>query len=124
MSGQPTTNEPPVQDIYRCLEQIIDPCSASSASPMNLVEMGLIREVSIDVIGVVTVQLRLTAPSCFMVGTMTKQAKQLIGRLPGVREVTVISDAGLEWTPDLIAPETAERRRRQLAARPTAAQRS
>jgi metal-sulfur cluster biosynthetic enzyme len=106
--------------ITSCLEQIVDPCSAASASPMNVVEMGLIRDVQVSPDGAVLVALRLTAPSCFMVGYMTKEAKRLIGALDGVSSVEVRSDAGLDWTPELIAPEAAARRRRRLRDLPTA----
>lgn len=81
---------------------------------MNLVEMGLIRDVKVDDEGSVSVYLRLTAPSCFMVGYMAKEAKRLIGALQGVSSVEVRSDAGLDWTPELIAPEAAARRGSQL----------
>ncbi len=106
--------------VYECLAQIHDPCSVASASPMNLVEMGLIRAVEIDADGAVTVSLRLTSPSCFMVGYMAKEANRLIGALPGVSAVEVVPDEGLDWTPAEIAPATAARRRRQVAAQRSA----
>ncbi len=105
--------------ITGCLEQIVDPCSAASASPMNLVEMGLIREISYDA-GRVDVDLRLTSPSCLMVAFMTKEARRLIGQLPEVSQVEVHADAGLDWTPGDIDPAAADRRRRQLAELPMA----
>jgi metal-sulfur cluster biosynthetic enzyme len=100
--------------IIACLEQIIDPCSAASASPMNLVEMGLIRGVEIDEDGAVSVALRLTSPACFMVGHIALEAKRLIGALPGVTSVEVIPDHGLDWSPADIKPATAARRRQQV----------
>jgi metal-sulfur cluster biosynthetic enzyme len=106
--------------IYSCLAEIVDPCSAASASPMNLVEMGLIREVRISDAGVVDVDMRLTSPSCFMIGYMTKEARRLITGLPEVSSVEVHADTGLDWTPDNIDPQTAARRRRRLAELPMA----
>lgn len=103
--------------IMACLEQITDPCSAASASPMNLVEMGLIRSVEIDEDGAVSIALRLTSPACFMVGHMAEEAKRLIGPLPGVTAVELIPDAGLDWSPADIKAPAAGRRRRRVAER-------
>lgn len=106
--------------ITGCLERIIDPCSAASASPMNLVEMGLIRELRIDDDGRVDIDLRLTSPSCLMVAFMTKEARRLVSELPEVSRVEVHADAGLDWTPGDIHPRAAARRRRRLAELPMA----
>lgn len=104
------------------LEQIIDPCSAASASPMNLVEMGLIREIRMDDAGRVDVDLKLTSPACYMVAFMTKEARRLISELPEVTQVEVHADAGLDWLPSDIHPAAAARRRRQLREMPMAAE--
>ncbi|HET6509064.1 MAG TPA: iron-sulfur cluster assembly protein [Baekduia sp.] len=104
--------------IYGCLEQIVDPCSAATVSPMNLVEMGLIKDVRIsEGADRVDVDLRLSSPQCLMVAYMTKEARRLILELPGVEQVEVHSDAGLDWSPDDIHPRARARRRRLLAAR-------
>jgi metal-sulfur cluster biosynthetic enzyme len=100
--------------VYAELEKIIDPCSAASVAPMNLVEMGLIAGVEISPEGDVDVRLRLTTPSCQMVIYMAKETIRLVSDLPGVREVRVHPDAGVDWDPSLIAPQAAERRRYRL----------
>jgi metal-sulfur cluster biosynthetic enzyme len=106
--------------ITAALAEIVDPCSAASASPMNLVEMGLIREVRMDDAGHVDVDLKLTSPACYMVAFMTKEARERVGALPEVTSVDVHADEGLDWAPSDIHPAAAARRRRQLAARPLA----
>jgi metal-sulfur cluster biosynthetic enzyme len=100
--------------VYAELDKIIDPCSSASVTPMGLVEMGLIRTVEISDNGAVDVFLRLTSPTCQMVIYMAKETIRLVSDLPMVTAVQVHPDEGLDWDPDLIAPEVAARRRRRL----------
>jgi metal-sulfur cluster biosynthetic enzyme len=53
----------PEQEIWAALARIIDPCSRFNGTCLDLVEMGLVREVLIDG-GTVHVRLLLTDPSC------------------------------------------------------------
>ncbi|NKQ56148.1 DUF59 domain-containing protein [Amycolatopsis sp. K13G38] len=104
------------------LREIIDPCSVGSANPMNIVEMGLVKGIDVED-GHVRVQLCLTSPTCMMLEHFVAEARRLLDPLPGVTEVEVLGDAGLEWTPDRI-DENARRRRRLhlelLMSRPAA----
>lgn len=108
-------------EILRRLDGIHDPCSVASGVPMGLTEMGLVGSVDIgengDAIDVV-VNLRLTAPFCHMIPFMQSETIREVSALPGVRSVRVTGDAGLDWTPDLIAPQAQERRRRLLPLTP------
>lgn len=103
------------EQVTECLRQIVDPCSASSATPMNLVEMGLVREIRQSDDGArVDIDLRLTSPQCLMIAYMTKEARRLVTALPGVEQVEVHADAGLDWAPSMISDEAQARRRLQL----------
>ncbi len=106
---------PSREEVLACLDKVMDPCSAASASPMSIVEMGLIRDLQIGDDGRILVGLRLTSPSCYMVSYMATHARQYIGALAGVSHVEVEADAGLDWDPSMIAPAAAERRRAALS---------
>jgi metal-sulfur cluster biosynthetic enzyme len=84
------------------LAGIVDPCSAATARPLSIVEMGLVKDVVVNG-GEVTVRLRLTSPSCGMGWYFMQQADQRLADLPGVDRVSVTLDNGLEWTPDMMA---------------------
>src|SRR5436309_3153336 len=100
MTTAETPTAVPSRDaVLACLNRVIDPCSAASASPMSIVEMGLIRELRISENGDVCVSLRLSSPSCYMVSYMAAHAKQYISELSGVRHIDVDADAGLDWDP-------------------------
>jgi metal-sulfur cluster biosynthetic enzyme len=96
------------------LDLIHDPCSVASGVPMGLTEMGLVAHVDIAPDGRVHIDLRLTSPFCHMIPFMQSEAVRLVGALPGVTSVTVAGDQGLDWSPDMIAPEAQERRRLRL----------
>jgi metal-sulfur cluster biosynthetic enzyme len=102
------------RQVRRALDEIKDPCSISTSVPMGLCEMGIVKSVSITPEGEVDVELRLTSPVCEMVGYMRTETIARVGALPGVSKVSVRNDSGLDWTPDLIAPEARERRERRL----------
>lgn len=103
------------EPVYAALRQIIDPCSAASASPMNLVEMGLVREVTFsEDDSRVDIHLRLTSPQCLMIAYMTKAARGLITQIAGVTQVEVHADHGLDWSPSMIEEAAQHRRRLQL----------
>jgi metal-sulfur cluster biosynthetic enzyme len=103
-----------IERIRAILNEIKDPCSVAASTPMGLDEMGLVRSLEITPDGHVTLVLRLTSPFCEMVPFMRNEAIEKIRRLPGVAEVTVNHDSGLDWDPDLIAPEARARQRRRL----------
>ena len=108
-------NTPVEKDILQILDGIKDPCSVATSVPMGLNEMGLIRSVAISPVGQVHIELRLTSPFCEMIAFMRNTAIEKVGSLPGVTGVSVGHDNGLDWDPDMIAPEAQSRRQRRLA---------
>jgi metal-sulfur cluster biosynthetic enzyme len=97
--------------VWQRLGGIIDPCSAASAQPLSILEMGLVKDVGYRD-GEVTVHLRLTSPCCGMGWYFLQQADRRLADLPGVERVTVTLDNGLEWTPALMTPPAREARAR------------
>jgi metal-sulfur cluster biosynthetic enzyme len=106
-----------VADVRRRLDAIGDPCSVAQGTPMGLDEMGLVRDVRVDADGNVAIDLRLTSPTCVMVGYFRAEAERLVGELPGVRSVQVHWDQGLDWTPADMSRDAQRRRRATLRAR-------
>lgn len=103
-------------DVRRLLDEIHDPCSVATSVPMGLSEMGLVKSVEVSPAGRVEVELRLTSPFCEMVPYMKTEAERKVGELPGVTEVSVRHDGGLDWDHDMIAPQAQARRRQRLLA--------
>jgi metal-sulfur cluster biosynthetic enzyme len=102
------------EQISRRLDEIIDPCSAA-ATPMGLIEMGLVDSIDISDNGDVQVRLRLTSPFCHMIGFLKSETISKLEGLEGVNHVTCEADAGLDWSPTMISSRAQARRNRQLA---------
>jgi metal-sulfur cluster biosynthetic enzyme len=101
-------------DIRRRLNSIGDPCSVASGTPMGIEELGLIKSVDIDDLGVVTIAMRLTAPLCHNVGYFNVEIEERLLELDHVTAVVVTMDHGLEWTPADISPDAQRRRTENL----------
>ncbi len=101
--------DPSPLEVRAQLDQIVDPCSEARGTDLSIVEMGLLKKIEIDD-GTVHVQLRITSPSCMMVGYFIEQANERVGSLPGVEDVTLETDAGLSWSEEMMS-ETAKERR-------------
>lgn len=99
--------------ILAALDEIKDPCSVASGAPLGLVEMGLIKQLDISGTGEVDISLCLTAPFCHMIAFFQKESTTRVGALPGVTQVTLKPDNGLDWSPSRMSP-AAQARRRQL----------
>jgi len=104
-------------DIRSRINLIGDPCSVATGTPMGLEDMGLIKRVDVHDDGDIVVHMRLSSPSCYQIGYFSNEIKRLVGELPGVRDVEVRSDAGLDWTPSMMSEDAKRRRRETLAAK-------
>jgi metal-sulfur cluster biosynthetic enzyme len=111
--------------IRKALHQVCDPCSIAAHAPVSILDMGLVRDWSIDEDGNLVVRMALTSPSCTMGPHMMRAAEQLLAAIPGLISARVEVDPTVFWTPaDMTeAGRAALDRRRQnslsaAAARP------
>jgi metal-sulfur cluster biosynthetic enzyme len=104
-----------VQEIRAHINDIHDPCSIATGDALGLEDMGLVEAVDIDGDGTVSVKIRLTSPTCGMVGLFAAEIQDRVGTLPGVRRVDVAFDRGLDWRPDMMSPDARRRRAARLA---------
>ena len=88
-------------DVMQCLNGIIDPCSAANGTNFGLVEMGMIKSVTVDG-GNVRIDLRLTFPGCWMLEYLLSESRNRVGTLPGVTAVDVQADDGFQWDPSMM----------------------
>lgn len=103
--------EPSPRAVRERLDEIVDPCSEARGTDISIVEMGLLKRIEVDG-GTVHVELRITSPSCMMVGYFIEEATERVGALSGVEEVTLETDAGLSWREEMMA-DSAQRRRQE-----------
>lgn len=106
MGGEPTE-----ADVREALREVIDPCSASRGTNHDVIDMGLLDSIDIDG-GHVTVHLRLTSPTCFMVPYFIQETDEHVGAVDGVVSVDLATDTGMDWRPSMMS-EDAKRRREE-----------
>lgn len=104
----------PTEAVRDALRDVVDPCSAATGSGLDVVEMGLVKSVAVAD-GHVAVELRLTTPACHMAPYFVEEAQARVGSLPGVETVSVETDAGLEWTAEMMSPAATRHRQAVLA---------
>lgn len=100
------------EHIRDCLREIVDPCSAATGSNLNIVEMGLVKEINISG-DHVDVEMHLTTPLCHMIPYFKKETEQRIGDLKEVHSVELTTDDGTEWTEEYMS-EAATRKRQAV----------
>ena len=108
--------EAATEAVREALCEVVDPCSASTGSNLDIVEMGLVKGVDVDG-GRVTVDMRLTTPACTMVPYFVREVEDRVGALSGVDSVELETDAGFEWSEEMLTDEARERRRAALDER-------
>jgi metal-sulfur cluster biosynthetic enzyme len=105
------------EQVTERLNSIGDPCSVAVGTPMGLAEMGLVEAVDVDEAGHATIRLRLTSPTCHMIGYFHVEAKKRAAEVDGVSSVSVEADIGLDWDPSMMTAAARTRRLQNLARR-------
>jgi metal-sulfur cluster biosynthetic enzyme len=105
------------RQVRELADQIKDPCSLATDLPLGLEEMGLVEGVEVGPDGDVAIAIRLTSPTCVMVGYFRDELRRLVGELPGVRDVEVSFDRGLDWDPSMMSPRVRRLRAERLRVR-------
>ncbi|WP_336000005.1 metal-sulfur cluster assembly factor [Halorientalis halophila] len=99
--------------VREALREVVDPCTAANGSDLDVVEMGLIADLTVED-GAVRVDLRLTTPACHMVPYFITEITDRVEPLDGVESVTVETDAGMDWTPEMMTDAARAKRRAVL----------
>ncbi|ALS29248.1 iron-sulfur cluster assembly protein [Paenibacillus cisolokensis] len=97
--------------ILTALEEVLDP-----EVGVNIVDLGLVYEVSADENGKVKIEMTLTIPECPLADEIVEQVKKTVSQLPGVKEV----DVRLVWEPRWTPARMNDRAREEIRARMSA----
>jgi metal-sulfur cluster biosynthetic enzyme len=104
------------QTVRSVLNTIVDPCSRAAGMPAGLVDMGLIRRLSLAPSGTRTdvhVVIGVTEYACLIGPAFATEAYKKLTALPGIGEVRVELDGEFDWDPDDMAPDYRRRRARR-----------
>lgn len=86
--------------ILKVLKSIFDP-----EIPVNIYDLGLIYEISVEENGKANVIMTLTAPGCPMADQIMAEVNQKVGAVDGVTDVNVKLTFNPPWTKDLMSEE-------------------
>lgn len=88
-----------MEDIMKALKECYDP-----EIPVNVWDLGLIYDVAVDG-DKVHVKMTLTAPGCPMHSFISREVKEKIQSVSGVKEATVEVVWDPPWSPDKMSQE-------------------
>ena len=88
-----------VEEIVKALKECYDP-----EIPVNVWDLGLIYDVNVDGDSV-HVKMTLTAPGCPMHTFISREVKEKLQSINGVKEATVEVVWDPPWSPDKMSPD-------------------
>jgi FeS assembly SUF system protein len=87
-------------EILESLRQIVDP-----EIGINIVDLGLVYETSIDGNGLVAITMTLTSPGCPLSGYIGTAVESAVTDLEGVKEVDVDIVWSPPWNPSMMSED-------------------
>jgi FeS assembly SUF system protein len=81
--------------VTAALKKVYDP-----EMPVNIYELGLIYDVTVDDAGRVAIRMTLTAPNCPVAGTLPGEVERAVRAVPGVSDVKLDLTFDPPWTKD------------------------
>ncbi len=81
--------------VVAALKTVYDP-----EMPVNIYELGLIYEVTVDAAGQVAIRMTLTAPNCPVAGSLPAEVERAVRAVPGVTGVTLTLTFDPPWSKD------------------------
>jgi metal-sulfur cluster biosynthetic enzyme len=87
-------------DVIEGLREVYDP-----ELHYNIYDLGLVYDIGIKPDNSVNIVMTLTTPMCPIGPMVTEQIQELIGLMPGVRDVDVEFTFNPPWTPDKMSDD-------------------
>lgn len=103
------------EEVMQQLGNVVCPCAtAEGYSEYGIDDMGLVKSIEKDG-DELHINLRLTGPGCMKIGYLRDRIHEQVTQLPEIKSVTVTTDKGLEWRPDMMSEEFKEVRREKVS---------
>ena len=83
------------ENIVTALKKVYDP-----EMPVNIYELGLIYDLTVDDAGSAAIRMTLTAPNCPVAGTMPGEVERAVRAVPGVSDVKLELTFDPPWSKD------------------------
>jgi FeS assembly SUF system protein len=82
------------------LKNIYDP-----EIPVNIYDLGMIYNMTVDDDGTVHITMTLTAPNCPMADQLVEEVKQKVAEIPGVKDVDLKLTFNPPWDQSMLSDE-------------------
>jgi metal-sulfur cluster biosynthetic enzyme len=100
----------PLDPLRDALRRVVDPCSIATGVPVDLLDMGLVKDLRLDG-GTAHVELLVTSPLCTQIGLIIERVQEVLEDVDGVGSVEVTVDARAQWWPGMMSASARERLR-------------
>ena len=81
--------------VIAALRKVYDP-----EMPVNIYELGLIYDLNVDVAGLASIRMTLTAPNCPVAGTLPGEVERAARAVPGITDVKLELTFDPPWSKD------------------------
>ena len=96
----PSDGRPSVEQVYEALKHVYDP-----ELGINIVDLGLVYDVTVSDEGDVHVEYTLTTMGCPIGPLIEQQMQAYLAQVPGVRSVTTEMVLRPPWSPEMMSEE-------------------
>lgn len=102
------------EEVLTQLGNVVCPCAtAEGYTEYGIDDMGLVKSLEKDG-AELRVDLRLIGPGCLKIGYLRYEIDKHVTEISEIESVTVTTDNGLEWRPDMMSEEFKEVRRERV----------
>jgi metal-sulfur cluster biosynthetic enzyme len=105
------------------LREVLDPCSCMSDHPIDIVDLGLVDDISVDEeTGEARIDILLTSQRCMYVIDITDEIQERVEKLPEIETADVHQvTSGKVWTAERMSDSQRQKRRERFEERIEAA---
>ncbi len=96
-----TSGGPSVEEVYKALDTVKDPCMGAAGLDLSIVDLGLVYGVEVDG-GSVNVEMTFTEIGCVFTHVIGSGVYDAVGALPGVESVELTPRWLPLWTEDRV----------------------
>ncbi|MUV85551.1 DUF59 domain-containing protein [Natronomonas sp. CBA1123] len=92
--------------VVQQLEEVLDPCSCNTASPVSIVELGLVEEIQVEDRSV-SIRLLPTSPMCLYMGQIMRDAEREVQKIDAIDDVDIeiINATEKMWRPERLSED-------------------
>ncbi|HEY0813727.1 MAG TPA: iron-sulfur cluster assembly protein [Pseudonocardia sp.] len=101
-AAHPETDPDTLELVEGALRKVYDPCSVAAGTTMNILDMGLVRDWTLEE-GRLEIEFCVTSVSCRLAPSFIRAAENELLGLPGIQEVKSTIDAAFIWTEDRLS---------------------